>query len=108
MALAVKGLATPALLESFEIERMPVIADMLKITTDLFKNAFNTDTQEKIQLAKEAEAAAADAGADAEAMVGAGDDPVLEIGRRISKSFETNNGPWEILRACWINELIVS
>ena len=42
----------------------------------------------------------ADAGADAEAMVGAGDDPVLEIGKRISKSFETNNGPWEILRAC--------
>ena len=59
--MAIKGLATPALLDSFEVERMPVIADMLKITTDLFHHIFNTDTQRKIELAKEAEAGAEDA-----------------------------------------------
>ena len=36
LALAVKGRAAPALLDSYEVERIPVIAEMLKISTELF------------------------------------------------------------------------
>ena len=58
--MTIRGLATPTLLDSFEVERMPVIADMLKVTTDLFKDVFTQDTQRKIELAKEMETSAAD------------------------------------------------
>lgn len=57
LALALKGHATPSLLPSFEIERMPVIADMLKITTELYERSFNTDTQRKLAAARAAEQA---------------------------------------------------
>ena len=38
---------------------MPVIADMLKLTTDLYNRAFSTTTQQKIAAAKAAEVDAA-------------------------------------------------
>ncbi|EKM55694.1 uncharacterized protein PHACADRAFT_94045, partial [Phanerochaete carnosa HHB-10118-sp] len=40
LALVVKGHAPPALLPSYEIERIPVISAMLEITTDLFNRTF--------------------------------------------------------------------
>lgn len=58
LALAAKGIASSELLPSFEVERMPVIADMLKLTTGLSNRAFSTTTQQKIAAAKAAEAEA--------------------------------------------------
>lgn len=41
LALTIKGQATRCLLESYEVERLPVIAEMLKISTDLFNKLGN-------------------------------------------------------------------
>ncbi|KAF9002995.1 monooxygenase [Cyathus striatus] len=38
MALVLKGLAHPSILDTYDEERIPVIAEMLNITTKLFKN----------------------------------------------------------------------
>ncbi|KAI5116216.1 hypothetical protein M0805_006767 [Coniferiporia weirii] len=45
LALVLKGHGTPALLDSYEVERIPTIAEMLKITTELFNKTFSGDTQ---------------------------------------------------------------
>ena len=54
--MTVKEQASPALINSFNIERIPVIAEMLNITTELYKLAFTPDTQAAIQNASEAAA----------------------------------------------------
>ncbi|KAH8110153.1 FAD binding domain-containing protein [Phellopilus nigrolimitatus] len=46
LALVAKGHAPPALLDSYEVERVPVISEMLKITTNLFNRVFKVDTQQ--------------------------------------------------------------
>ncbi|EKM55695.1 uncharacterized protein PHACADRAFT_256507 [Phanerochaete carnosa HHB-10118-sp] len=58
LALVMKGHASPALLSSYEIERIP-------ITTDLFDRTFGVDTQRKLADARAAEQAGA--GTDATA-----------------------------------------
>ncbi|EKM55701.1 uncharacterized protein PHACADRAFT_195746 [Phanerochaete carnosa HHB-10118-sp] len=63
LALAVKGHASPSLLSSYEVERMPVISAMLEITTELYDRAFNVDTQRKLAAARAAEQAGANAAA---------------------------------------------
>ncbi|EKM55693.1 uncharacterized protein PHACADRAFT_256501 [Phanerochaete carnosa HHB-10118-sp] len=55
LALAVKGHASPSLLSSYEVERMPVISTMLEITTELYDRTFNADTQRKLAAARAAE-----------------------------------------------------
>ncbi|KAH8110151.1 FAD binding domain-containing protein [Phellopilus nigrolimitatus] len=52
LALVVKGHALPALLDSYEVERVPVIAEMLKITTNLFNRVFSIDTQQALARAE--------------------------------------------------------
>ena len=44
MALSIKGRAAPGLLDSYEVERIPVIAEMLKISTDIFNKTFGQKT----------------------------------------------------------------
>ncbi|EJC98969.1 uncharacterized protein FOMMEDRAFT_113569 [Fomitiporia mediterranea MF3/22] len=44
LALTIKGTASPRLLESYEGERLPVIAEMLKLTTKLLDRFIQTDT----------------------------------------------------------------
>ncbi|GJE86853.1 ubiquinone biosynthesis hydroxylase [Phanerochaete sordida] len=61
LAVASKGHASPGLLASYEVERMPVISTMLQITTELFERIFNVETQRKLAAAR----AAAEAGAGA-------------------------------------------
>ncbi|EGN92834.1 hypothetical protein SERLA73DRAFT_172594 [Serpula lacrymans var. lacrymans S7.3] len=41
LALVHKGLSPPSLLETYETERMPVVAEMLNLTTQLHERAFN-------------------------------------------------------------------
>ncbi|KAA1473986.1 FAD/NAD-P-binding domain-containing protein [Dentipellis sp. KUC8613] len=41
LSLVVKGLAKPTLLDTYEIERLPVVAEMLDLTSQLHSNAFN-------------------------------------------------------------------
>ena len=53
IALAVKGRASSALLKSFDNERIPVIAEMLNITTELYKLTFSPDTISAIQSASD-------------------------------------------------------
>lgn len=43
LALVTKGLASPALLESYTAERLPVIADVLGLSTKLLKNAIDPE-----------------------------------------------------------------
>ncbi|KAH8110152.1 FAD binding domain-containing protein [Phellopilus nigrolimitatus] len=52
LALVVKGHALPALLDSYEVERVPVIAEMLKITTDLLNRVSRIDTQQALMRAE--------------------------------------------------------
>ncbi|KAH8110160.1 FAD binding domain-containing protein [Phellopilus nigrolimitatus] len=60
LALVVQGRAPPALLDSYEVERVPVIAAMLKITTDLFDRIVSrVDTQQALARA-DASAASVD------------------------------------------------
>ncbi|TFY57050.1 hypothetical protein EVG20_g8695 [Dentipellis fragilis] len=40
LSLVIKSLAKPTLLDTYEIERQPVVAEMLKLTTHLHSNAF--------------------------------------------------------------------
>ncbi|KAF9525483.1 FAD binding domain-containing protein [Crepidotus variabilis] len=49
LALVLKGLSPPSLLDTYNIERLPIVAEMLNITTELFnktvaKNANHDDT----------------------------------------------------------------
>lgn len=46
LALVLKGLALPSLLESYTFERVPIVSEMLDITTTLLKRTV-TDTQGK-------------------------------------------------------------
>ncbi|KAH8110156.1 hypothetical protein DFH11DRAFT_1494555, partial [Phellopilus nigrolimitatus] len=48
LALVVKGHASPSLLDSYEGERIPVISEMLKITTNLFNRVFRIETQQAL------------------------------------------------------------
>ncbi|KAI5121048.1 hypothetical protein M0805_008624 [Coniferiporia weirii] len=66
LALVLNGHGTPALLDSFEVERIPVIAEMLKISTDLYHRSFREATQRAIEHA-ETLASASLAGSDKEA-----------------------------------------
>ncbi|KAI5121033.1 hypothetical protein M0805_008609 [Coniferiporia weirii] len=52
LALVLKGHGTPALLDSYEVERIPIIAEMLKITTDMFNKTFKDDTQRALERAE--------------------------------------------------------
>ncbi|KAH8112572.1 FAD binding domain-containing protein [Phellopilus nigrolimitatus] len=63
LALVVKGLAPPALLDSYEVERVPVIAEMLKITTDLLNRVSRIDIQQSLARAETSAANASDADA---------------------------------------------
>ncbi|KAF8989718.1 FAD binding domain-containing protein, partial [Cyathus striatus] len=47
LALVEKGLAPPSLLDSYDEERLPVIAEMLNLTTKLYKTTRNTSTKEE-------------------------------------------------------------
>ena len=42
LSLVVKGLAAPGLLDSYEIERLPVIAEMLRLSTGIFDKMANS------------------------------------------------------------------
>jgi hypothetical protein len=46
LALVVKGLAAPSLLDTFNEERLPVVAQMLDITTKLFKQTLKDTTNQ--------------------------------------------------------------
>ena len=43
IALVLKGFAKPELLESYKIERMPVIAEMLNLTTEIYKKNLSSE-----------------------------------------------------------------
>ncbi|TFY73620.1 hypothetical protein EWM64_g10392, partial [Hericium alpestre] len=45
LALAIKGLAAPGLLDSYTEERLPVIKEMLNVTTALLNETFDTTTR---------------------------------------------------------------
>ncbi|KAH8110134.1 FAD binding domain-containing protein [Phellopilus nigrolimitatus] len=60
LALVVKGHALPALLDSYEVERVPVIAEMLKITTDLLNRVSRIDTKQALARAEASAASAPD------------------------------------------------
>ncbi|KAF9003675.1 monooxygenase [Cyathus striatus] len=47
LALVAKGLAPPSLLDSYDEERLPVIAEMLNLTTKLYKTTRNASTKEE-------------------------------------------------------------
>ncbi|EJC99069.1 uncharacterized protein FOMMEDRAFT_170810 [Fomitiporia mediterranea MF3/22] len=47
LALSIKGSASPCLLESFEGERLPVIAEMLKLSTDLLDRFVQSGTDSR-------------------------------------------------------------
>ncbi|GJE86852.1 ubiquinone biosynthesis hydroxylase [Phanerochaete sordida] len=61
LAVAIQGHASPGLLASYEVERMPVISAMLQITTELFEHTFNVDTKRKLAAARAAEQSGAGA-----------------------------------------------
>ena len=56
--MTLKGHASPTLLSTYELERIPVIADMLKITTELFNRTVSSTFQDEVELQKAVEAAA--------------------------------------------------
>lgn len=53
LALVLKGAATPALLDSYDAERLPVIAEMLKISTQLLHTSMGTRAEETVKGAVE-------------------------------------------------------
>lgn len=57
VALVQKGLAHPSLLKTYEIERLPVIAEMLNRTTELHKTAFGQGASKPVASALTAGAA---------------------------------------------------
>ncbi|KAI5121047.1 hypothetical protein M0805_008623 [Coniferiporia weirii] len=61
LALVLKGQGPPALLDSFEAERLPVIAEMLKITTNLYTKVVNEDAQHALGQAETLTSASATA-----------------------------------------------
>ena len=50
--MTLKGYASPTLLATYEIERIPVIAEMLKITTELFNRVISSTVQQELDLQK--------------------------------------------------------
>jgi hypothetical protein len=48
LSLVYKGLSAPALLDSYDSERLPVIAEMLNITTGMLKQMHGSDGLEKV------------------------------------------------------------
>jgi hypothetical protein len=48
LSLVYKGLSGPTLLDSYDSERLPVIAEMLNITTDILKRMHGSDSLEQV------------------------------------------------------------
>ena len=55
--MTMRGYASSTLLSTYEVERIPVIADMLKITTDLYNRTMESNIQREIAVQKAVKAA---------------------------------------------------
>ena len=78
MALTLKGQSSPKLLESYETERLPVIAEMLKMTTQLLSRDMQSGDNQN-QAIQDAETTAVKLGPKAEGSAWSRDRKLFQV-----------------------------